>query len=296
MQGESQTMGFGPAPAAVPRGQTLFSVGEILTGDYEIRRLLGEGGMGQVFEAQDLVLNRPVAIKAYWPADDVTSASLLRREAQALAAISHPGLAGVFTMGRQSELEFLVMERIRGMPLDELMRQRHQLGQRVAPAEAIRILVAIADVLSAVHASGCLHRDVKPGNVMLAPRDRVVLMDFGLFLPEGEMTRHPLLAGSPGYMAPESILDRVLPGAGHLVDLYALGVIAFELLSGRLPFRARNLEEMLDQHLHASAPDLVGLVPGTPPRLAALVRELLSKEPYDRPESDEVVWRLRAIH
>lgn len=296
MQGESQTIAFGHAPAAATGEHALFSVGEVLNDVYEIRRLLGEGGMGQVFEAHDLVLNREVAIKAYWPTVYSASSGLLRREAQALAAIQHPGLASVFTMGLHADTEYLVMERIRGVPLDELMKQRHRLSERVPLGEAIRIVLALADVLHAVHAAGCLHRDVKPGNVMLAGRERVVLMDFGLFLPEGELSGRTLLAGSPGYMAPESILDRVLPGAGHLVDLYALGVIAFELLAGRIPFPADSLDQILDHHLHASPPDLAALVPDVPPRLAALTRELLSKEPYDRPDSEELVWRLRAIH
>jgi serine/threonine-protein kinase len=130
---------------------------------------------------------------------------------------------------------------------------------------------------------------------MLAQHERVVLMDFGLFLPEGELASRPDLAGSPNYMAPESIRDRVLTGSGHLVDLYALGVIAFELLAGRLPFSGRSLEETFDQHVNAPVPDLLLLAPEAPPRLAVLACELLAKDPYDRPESEEVVWRLKAI-
>jgi serine/threonine-protein kinase len=161
--------------------------------------------------------------------------------------------------------------------------------------DTIRILLSIAGVLSAVHQAGCLHRDVKPGNVMLAQHERVVLMDFGLFLPEGELASGPDLAGSPNYMAPESIGNRVLAGSGHLVDLYALGVIAFELLAGRLPFSGRSLDETFNLHLNAPVPDLLTLAPEAPPRLALLACELLAKDPYDRPNSDEVVWRLQAI-
>jgi serine/threonine protein kinase len=275
--------------------RTLFQVGDVLNDTYQIRALLGEGGMGQVFDARDRPLNRDVAIKAYWPTTHFITSGLLQREAQALAAIQHPGLATVYTLGRHREVEYLVMERIRGAGLDEEMIRRHRIGARLPMRDTIRILLAIADVLHAVHEAGCLHRDVKPGNVMLAGRERVVLMDFGLFLPEGELSGRPDLAGSPNYMAPESIRDHVLAGAGHLVDLYALGVIAFELLAGRLPFTSGSLEEIFDQHLHAPVPDLAGLAPEAPPRLAALACQLLAKDPYDRPESEEVAWRLRAI-
>jgi serine/threonine protein kinase len=281
--------------AEVEEARTLFQVGEVLDGIYEIRALLGEGGMGQVFEAHDRWLNREVAIKAYWPSPLADAAGVLRHEAQAQAAIQHPGLPTVFTMGRHGPALFLVMERIRGLGLDVALLQRHRIKARLPLAESLRILLAIAEVLAAVHAAGCLHRDVKPGNVMLSGRDRVVLMDFGLFLPEGDLVESTQVAGSPFYMAPESILDHVQPGMGHLVDLYALGVIAFEMLAGRLPYQAENLEAMFDQHLHAPVPDLTKLSPGVPPKLAILTRALLSKDPYDRPDSEEVVWRLRAI-
>jgi serine/threonine protein kinase len=274
---------------------TLFPIGTRLGGIFQLRGLLGEGGMGQVFDALDLELNREVAIKAYWPTTHSITEGLLQREAQALAAISHPGMATVFTLGRQDGLEFLVMERIRGLDLDAEMASRHRIGRVMPLDESLRILLSIAEVLSAVHAAGCLHRDVKPGNVMLAARERVVLMDFGLFLPEGELARRTDLAGSPNYMAPESIRDVVSPGAGHLVDLYALGVIAFELFTGKLPFPARSLEETFDGHLHAPVPALDAFPRTLPPRLAALTRELLAKDPYDRPEGEEVVWRLRTL-
>jgi serine/threonine-protein kinase len=275
--------------------RTLFQVGEVLNETYQIRALLGEGGMGQVFDACDQPLNRDVAIKAYWPTTYSITSGLLQREAQALAAIQHPGLAAVHALARHEGIEYLVMERIRGMALDQEMARRHRIGARVPLRDSIRIVLAIADVLHAVHEAGCLHRDVKPGNVMLGPRERVVLMDFGLFLPEGELAGRTDLAGSPSYMAPESIQDRVRRGAGHLVDLYALGVITFELLAGRLPFAGSSLEETFDQHLNAPVPDLAALVPDAPPRLVALACQLLAKDPYDRPESEEVAWRLRGI-
>jgi serine/threonine-protein kinase len=302
MVGQTWAAGFAPeqetlgeeTTGAEARPPALFASGELLDETYEIRRLLGEGGMGQVFEAHDHALNREVAIKAYWPSNHASRSGLLRREAQALAAIHHPGLATVFTVRRHRGMEFMVMERIRGLGLDELMRERRRMNDRLPTREAIRILVAIAEVLQAVHAAGCLHRDVKPGNVMLAGRERVVLTDFGIFLPEGELNQRALVAGSPGYMAPESILDNVRPGAGHLIDLYALGVIAFELLTGRPPYQTGNVQALFIMHISTPIPEVSPLAPDVPPRLATLTRELLAKDPYDRPDSEEVVWRLHA--
>jgi serine/threonine-protein kinase len=268
----------------------------VLNETYEIRGLLGEGGMGQVFDARDQQLNRDVAIKAYWPVTSSVTSGLLRREAQALAAISHPGLATVFGLGKHHDTEFLVMERIRGVGLDAEMARLHRIRSLVEMRDSIRILLAMADVLRAIHGAGCLHRDVKPGNVILvAARDRVVLVDFGLFLPEAELAAHPEPGGSPNYMAPESIQDRVRPGDGRLADLYALGMIAFELLAGRLPFSTRNVEETFQWHINGPVPDLAALAPEAAPRLIALTHELLAKDPHDRPDAEDVVARLRQI-
>jgi eukaryotic-like serine/threonine-protein kinase len=275
--------------------RTIFPVGERLSGIYEIRGLLGEGGMGQVFEAHDHHLNRESAVKAYWPVTGAITAGLVRREGQALAAIHHPNLATVFTMGRHLGIDYLVMERIRGVGLDVEMAQRHRIKSRVPMRDTIRVLLAMADALKAVHAAGCLHRDVKPGNVMLTARERVVLMDFGLFVRESELAGHGDLAGSPSYIAPEVILDRVRPGSGHLVDFYALGVIAFELLTGRLPFVGKSLSETLEMQVNVPLPDLAVLAPGAPPKLSALTRDLLAKDPDERPDAEEVLWRLRAV-
>jgi serine/threonine protein kinase len=291
----AQTVGFEGESDGSAHARGLFQLGEVLDDVYEIRALLGEGGMGQVFDARDRVLNREVAIKAYWPSAFASTSDLLRREAQALAAIHHPGLATVFTMGTHTRPQFLVMERIRGISLAALMEQRHRLQECVPLRDALRIILAVADVLRAVHAAGCVHRDVKPSNVMLTGNDRVVLMDFGLFLPENELAERPLLAGSPHYMAPESIRECVRPGAGHLVDLYALGVMAFELVAGRVPFEGGTADELFQRHLQDAPPDLRALAPQLPARLVALIHELLAKDPYDRPDSEDLVWRLRAL-
>ncbi|MCA1663552.1 MAG: protein kinase [Myxococcales bacterium] len=263
--------------------------GTVVADVYEIRRVLGAGGMGVVYEAHDRLLNRRVALKL-----SHSPTSPLRREAQALAAIRHPSMVGVYAMGTHLGAEFLVMELVRGTTLYDTMRKQEQSGRPFRVAEAVDILVGIAEGLAAIHASGISHRDVKPANIMLAPGNRTVLMDFGLFKPEFESL--DAVAGSPEYMAPEVCTARVVTGAGHLVDLYALGIIAFELLTGAPPFRGATPMDTLTLHVHGTIPDVAALRPDAPVELAALVNELVARSPSDRPNSiDEVLARLRAV-
>jgi len=266
-----------------------FAVGSVVGGIYEIRRVLGSGGMGIVYEAHDRQLNRRVALKLAH-----AGGASLRREAQALAAIRHPSMVGVYAMGAHQGIEFLVMELVRGTTLYEAMRKQVATGQPLPVVEAVALLVGIAEGLAAIHASGISHRDVKPANIMLAPGNRTVLMDFGLFKPEFE--RLDAVAGSPEYMAPEVCAGSVEPGAGHLVDLYALGVIGFELLAGMPPFRAAEPLDTLAMHVYAPVPDLASLRQDAPVELVTLVQALLAKAPADRPASvDDVLGRLRAV-
>jgi len=278
---KSDTLAAIPAPT--------FAAGTVVGDVYEIRRVLGAGGMGIVYEAHDRLLNRRVALKL-----SHSPTSPLRREAQALAAIRHPSMVGVFAMGTHRGAEFLVMELVRGTTLYDTMRKQDQTGRPFRVAEAVDILIGIAEGLAAIHASGISHRDVKPANIMLAPGNRTVLMDFGLFKPEFESL--DAVAGSPEYMAPEVCTGRVNPGAGHLVDLYALGVIAFELFTGAPPFRGPTPMDTLALHVHGKVPDLAALRPDIAGELVALVNELLAKSPSDRPNRvDEALARLRAV-
>jgi serine/threonine protein kinase len=274
----------------VPR-RDLFEIGEIVGGAWEIRRRLGEGGMGQVFAAFDRQLLRAVAVKAGWPTTGVS----LKREAQAMAAIRHASLVTVHAYGRHRDVEYVVMEHIHGASLAEHLERRAAAGARVDVDEVVQLLDAIAAALEAVHRAGILHGDVKPANVLLAPGDRVVLVDFGVFLPEFELERRPAPAGTPQYMAPEAIASEVRPGAGHLVDLYALGVLGWELLALEPPFEGSRAE-IFERHLHAPPPDVARARPDAPALLARLIAELMAKDPSDRPQSaEDVRVRLAAL-
>ena len=219
----------------------IFSPGEVLAETYVIRAVLGAGAMGQVFEAYDRALNRKVAIKAGWPG---LEGAPIRKEAQAVAAVRHASMPIVHAVGVHRGVEYVVMERVYGLSLEAYLDKKRAVGEALSIDEVMGLLLAIADGLSAVHRAGIAHRDIKPGNVMLAPDNRVVLVDFGLFLPEFDVCSPETIDGSPQYMAPEVIRNRVEAGLGHLNDLYALGVLAFELLTGELPFSGSTPAEV----------------------------------------------------
>ncbi len=272
----------------------ILHVGEVLADCYEIRGLLGAGGMGQVFEAYDRQLDRRVAIKV---ATGGPAVPLLRQEARALAAFRHPSLVTVHTLGSHRGLDFLVMERIYGVSLGRHLASRYDTGAAPDIDETIHVLTCIAEGLAVVHRAGLAHRDVKPDNIMLTPDHRIVLMDFGLVLPEYHVATQTRIAGSPPYMAPEALTNTIQSGAGRLLDIYALGVVGYEMLTNQLPVEAHSVLELHNLHETVPVRSVKTLRNGVPHQLAALVDELLAKSPNDRPQSAEAVaWRLRAMH
>lgn len=256
-----------------------FAVGDVLACQYRIDEILGIGGMGVVYGGRDLALDRRVAIKcAKSPDWDLA----LRAEGRALAALSHPGVVTVHAVGSHDGEPFLVLERLVGHALDELLGEPRPLD------EVLRMLESLATTLSAIHRMGFAHRDLKPGNVMLAG-DRVVLFDFGLFVPEIELGREAFVGGTAPYVAPELVSGGIEPGSGALVDLYALGVLAFEMLVGMPPVLVGDGRSSPRVLLERRRPE-------TPPELVDLVCELLHENPKERPASaDVVLFHLAAL-
>ncbi len=266
--------------------------GELVDGVYEVRGKLGEGGMAQVYEAYDHLLERTVALKAAWPEPGLPP---LRDEAKALAKFQHPSLVTVHTVGEHRGVDFIVMERIYGVPLSAHISSRGEQGVPFKVEETLEILAPIAEGLAVVHRTGLAHRDVKPANVMLTPDGRIVLMDFGLVLPEFFVDSQTAVAGSPPYMPPEALTNTIEQGRGQLIDVYALGVIAFEMLCGRRPFPAKDLHELFAMLAHQDVPDIAQERDDLPPGLDVLINEMLSKNPDERPPSAEgVAWQLRS--
>jgi serine/threonine-protein kinase len=284
------TVSVSPAPS-IPHAD-LFQPGEVLSGTYEIRSKLGEGGMGQVFAAWDRNLLRSVAIKATYP---YLGASVVE-EARALATVRHPSTVSVYAVGSHKGIHFMVMELVLGRTLESYLRARREPGEELPVEEAMDILARVADALAVVHRAGIAHRDVKPANVLLAPGDRIVLTDFGIFQPEFKGGPGLEPAGSAHYLAPEAITFRMLPGQLYLVDVYSMGVMAFEMIAGKLPYDADCPTRLLIKHLQQTIPDPRDVRPDVPPALADLVREMLAKDPLSRPQSmEEIAWRLRRM-
>jgi serine/threonine protein kinase len=286
---EPQTSATTPLP--VP-GDGLLAFGEVVAASYETRGLLGRGGMSQVFEAKDRALNRRVAVKVADPRQAPHSDEHVRREGLALAAMRHPSLVTIHAAGEHRRMPFLVLERIYGLSLEEHFHQRRLANQPFTLDETLDVLIGLVEGLSVIHHAGIVHRDVKPGNIMLAPRGRTVLMDLGIFVADSERADAQAI-GTPHYMAPEAILNRIEPGLGHLVDLYSVGIMAFHMLTGTLPYDACEVTDILCQHLDSPVPDLAGVRGGIPAKLSILIRALMAKDPRERPpHADDVLWQL----
>ncbi len=277
--------------AGEPVGEP-FCVGERVSNYYQLRSLLGRGGMSYVFEADDTLLSRRVAIKVV--DDPQLGAEMLVTEAKALAAVRHPGLPVVHGLGVHRGWTYLVLERLYGLSLETHLAPRGK-PRTLDLDEGLSILVSIADVLAAVHAAGLAHRDLKPGNVMLCQGGRVVLLDFGIVLPE--VTARDLdRCGTPRYLAPELINGTVVPGKAHLVDTYALGAMAFEMFTGRPVFESSTLIRTLEHHLGTPPPALNELRPDMPRALSDLLHACLAKDPGARPaDMQSVGWELHGL-
>jgi eukaryotic-like serine/threonine-protein kinase len=272
-----------------------FVVGERLADDaYEVLAVLGQGGMGVVYEAFDRLLRRRVAIKT---AISRRFAEALRAEAQALATLRSPSFPTVYGLVKHGEDELIVMERLHGEQLDQRLEHVRLHEEASVPLdEVFDILIGIAQALHIAHDGGIAQRDVKPANIMICGKTRIVLFDLGLVVPEILVEPDALISGSADYLAPELLLGELKKGGGPLVDLYALGIVAFELLAGVPPFQSDVLEQTLARHICEPIPDVRSLRPDAPAELAALITSLLAKAPADRPGSAQcVLWELQHV-
>ena len=263
--------------------------GDLVDGIYRLTKTLGEGAMGRIFEAQDLLLKRRVAIKVALIAEAV---EVLIAEARALAALRHPNLPVVHAAGRSEQTDYLVMERLHGVDLDKHVEEIYESGHCLPLAEALDLLIRITDALRAIHHAGIAHRDIKPANVILCPRGPV-LIDFGLVAAAS--ASDAIQGGSPCYVAPEIIRRDSQRGSRHLADIYSLGILAHELLTGAVPFDAEEIEDLLRLHLVAPIPDVRSRRPDLPAPLAEVLREMMAKQPGERPSAEEVLWTLQAV-
>ncbi len=271
-----------PAPREEAAGDPLRARLEAAIGfQYRIERLLGRGGMGAVYLAHELALDRPVAIKVLLPEGDAPERrERFRREARLAARLTHPNIVPLHTFGEVGGLAYFVMGYVPGESLGTLVKRRGRLG----PDEARAVLQQIADALDYAHRQGVVHRDIKPDNVLVdAETGRPMLTDFGIAkTPQAgtllTVTGH--LVGTPSYMSPEQASGRQdLDGRS---DLYSLGVTGYVMLSGRLPFEGTTPSDVILQHLSREPVALRVLAPDVPPTLASAIARCLAKDPDRR--------------
>lgn len=251
-----------------------------LAGQYDVERELGRGGMGAVLLARDVALDRPVAIKVLPP--DLAAHETLRerflRETRLAAGFNHPNIVSVHAVEQVDGLLCLVMEYVDG----ETLTQRVRRGGPLSPPEAVRLLEETGWALAYAHSRGVIHRDVKPDNILIErATGRALITDFGIArsTTADGLTRVGEVIGTPQFMSPEQAAGEDLDGRS---DLYALGVVGFFALTGRLPFQAPTAQALLGMHLTQAPPSLTSVRPDLPPALGAVIDRCLAKDPDDR--------------
>ena len=257
---------------------------------YDVRDVIGKGGMGIVFLADDKKRKTQVAVKVMRPeiSVDEVGVSRFRREAEIVASLEHPGIIPILTVGSEQGLHYFVMQYVAGKSLDALLDE-HRADERLMPVDAAtRILGEAAATLAYAHGRGIVHRDVKPANIMLDDEGRVLLTDFGISknatasagaVTVARLTDTGTVLGTPQYLAPEQALGTTVDGRA---DQYALAIVGFEMLAGYVPFDDETPHAIIHRHINEAPPSLSALRPDVPPHVAAAIARALSKAPSRR--------------
>jgi serine/threonine protein kinase len=252
--------------------------------------LLGQGGFAAVFRAHDPFLERDVAIKVLDPslAVDAALEEQFLHEARTIAAAEHPHIVPLYSADATGGLLYLVMRLLPGNSVQDRIREG-----KLPAAEATRIALECARALAAAHAVGVVHRDIKPGNILLDANGNATVTDFGIALVTSRPARELVgsTSGTPHYMSPEQSLGEQVDGRS---DVYALGVVLYEMLTGECPFPGRNATEVIAKHISAPIPKVSERAPETPVALVRLVDRMLAKDPAHRPTAAELVKNLTA--
>jgi serine/threonine-protein kinase len=254
----------------------MISPGVSLGGRYRLDERIASGGMGDVWRGTDEVLGRTVAVKILLPAllDEPGFAERFRGEARTMATVNHPGVVDVYDYGSDQQIAFLVMEYVEG---DALSRTLARVG-RLTPARTMALVAQAADALHAAHEKGIVHRDVKPGNLLVRPNGTLVLTDFGIARSAlvGQLTAAGAVLGTASYISPEQATGGTATSAS---DIYGLGVVAYQCLSGRRPFDGDNPLEIAMKHVRDTPRPLPGDIP---PAVRAIVDRSMAKDPAAR--------------
>jgi tRNA A-37 threonylcarbamoyl transferase component Bud32 len=257
-------------------------------GRYRILARIGAGGMATVYRAHDPQLNRIVAIKVPRVSADAPDharfVERFLREARTAATVRHSHVCPIYDVGEKDGRPYVVMAYVEG---ESLSQQLRRMGPFVNVRAAVNLICQIAEALGTVHSHGIIHRDLKPGNILIEGNGHAVLTDFGLALQsqdEERLSTSGLVVGTPSYMAPEQVLGE---GAklGPATDLYSLGVVLYEMLTGRVPFKGGSVSVILHKITYEDPPIPSQFRPALDPRLGALIMQALAKEPEQRPQS-----------
>jgi len=262
------------------RSESRFLPGTVLASRYRIVSLLGKGGMGEVYRADDLSLDQPVALK-FLPESVAGSESALTRfknEVRIARQVSHANVCRVYDVGEIDGFVFLSMEYVDGEDLGSLLRR---IG-RLPPDKALEISRKLCAGLAAAHEKGVLHRDLKPGNVMLDSRGHVLLTDFGLAGLADQLTGAEVRNGTPQYMAPEQLSGKEVTARS---DIYSLGLVLYEIFTGKRPFEADSLAELVRAQTDSKPPSISTLVRDLDPAVERVIQRCLDPEPSRRPSS-----------
>ncbi|WP_244225093.1 serine/threonine-protein kinase, partial [Corallococcus sicarius] len=264
-------------------------------GEYELRSRIGVGGMGLVYDGIQPLIGKRVAVKVLRPelAHSSEQVARLLAEARAVNAIRHRGIIDIFGFGQLPDgRQYIVMEYLDGQPLDAILSEKG----RLPVMEALALLEEVLAALGAAHGAGVVHRDLKPSNIFLVRQPDgsryVKLLDFGLAKrgegPTGRtaQTRTDMVVGTPEYMAPEQARGQ---SVGPMTDLYAMGVVTFEMVTGRLPFIGSSPVDLLMKHVEARPPRPSEFVSDLPPAVDAFILQMLTKDPETRPNSADAL-------
>jgi serine/threonine-protein kinase len=261
-------------------GPPPYQPGEMIAGRYRIVALIGKGGMGCVYRADDLTLGQTVALK-FLPAERSADAAWLQRfhqEVRLARNVTHPNVCRVYDIGQADGVPFISMEYVDGEDLASLLRR---IG-RIPPDKGVEIARQLCAGLAAAHIRGVLHRDLKPANVMIDGRGQVRITDFGLAGLAGHVARGEIRAGTPRYMAPEQLAGMAV---SERSDIYSLGLVLYELFTGKAAFTADGFAEYAKLHQNADSPTPSSLAPDIEPKVERIILACLRKDPAARPAS-----------
>jgi len=276
-----------------PEGGLLQRVRMVLGGDFEVEEELARGGMGVVFRGRELGLGRSVAIKVLSPEFGITAraAERFKREARMVAELEHPNIVPVYRVGQIADILFIAMKYIEGRSLGRILETQGALPVHVV----LHVLRAVGRPLAYAHDRGIVHRDVKGDNVLIDSSGRVLVSDFGVALRSADvtLTMDGTMIGTPAFMSPEQCRGK---RAGPQSDQYSLGVVAFQMLCGRVPFDSETVEGFIQHHLFTPHPDVRGVREDVPDALVAVIKQALEKDPGQRfPSTRDMLAAIEAV-